>query len=43
MNIVISNNIGELSTKELEELSIELNIPAEFIRVFTNLRYYFKR
>ena len=43
-NIVITkNNIGKLSTEELEELSKELNIPAEFIRVVTNLRYYFKR
>ena len=42
-NEVVTYNIGGIKTEELEELSKELNIPAEFIRVFTNLRYYFKR
>lgn len=42
-NTVVTYNIGGIKTEELEEISKELNIPAEFIRVFTNLRYYYKR
>ena len=42
-NTVATYDIGRIRTEELEELSKELNIPAEFIRVFTNLRYYYKK
>lgn len=37
-----NENIGQISKEEFEALSEKLNIPTDFIKIMTNMRYYYK-
>ena len=39
---IINYNIGQISQEEFNELSDKLNIPSDFIKLMTNMRYYYK-